>query len=95
MEQKENSIPYHHIEKLAQFLFNFYDREHITKDGVSFSFNNKTSLSRIKFLIENTYTNHKDLSFSDKKEIIDLRRKDKIKYLFESLEIDDMINDNK
>lgn len=53
------------------------------------------SLSRIYFLIENAYIDTKNLSFSDKKEFLEIFNQEKIKYLFESLELDDMINDNK
>lgn len=95
MERRENTRAAEHIEKLAQFLHNFYERDHITQDGASFSFNNKKSFKRIQFLIEAAYTDTSSLSFSDRNELLELVEKEKEQYIYDSLRIDDLLNNNR
>lgn len=77
-----NSLNLNFLDKLVDLIESFYDEKHISEDGVVFTFDNKTNINRVRFLLELFWLNDvNDLSLSDKKELLNLFSSDILLYL--------------
>jgi len=94
MEHKENENIQQHIDKLIDLIYGFYTEEHFTESGVVYKFTHSKTRERIQFIIENAYYNPESLWLTDQNELFEIIGINQNKYIQETLEIDNMINDN-
>jgi hypothetical protein len=81
------------INKLVDFINDFYEEDHMTKDGATFKFGNKPNMTRIRFLLDGIINGQtEDFSLSDKKAVMETFSHDIMQYIRKCVEIEALVD---
>ncbi len=81
------------ISKLVDFINDFYEEDHMTKDWAIFKFGNKPNMTRVRFLLDGIINGQtEDFSLSDKKTVMETFSRDIMEYIRKCVEIEALVD---
>ena len=96
MEINNLKVNQAHVDKLVSIIERFYETDHVSDSGTTYTFTNKPNIQRVRFLLEGMVNNQtEDFSVFDKNELLSIFSWDIFKYIQEFMTLNSMINEDK